>query len=497
LLQLPDVHGIGIGREGDHFFLGVLVDGSQGPSTLPLTIEGVPVKKLAGGPFRFLQSLPAQMGSSTSSDAFANLFLCDVGTLGFKVRDLTTPGVVGYVTNNHVAVGPEGNNPDLPDIGPCLMGLEFGFNQLHPGLADSDPPCTPEFIIGTLNRYISWNFDNYVPTSADAAFVTSDDSLTTREIGCGIGFPTSRIPSQEELLGQTVKKCGRTTGLTQNTVTMIFTDFVAITPFCRLRILFGDHVMVRSEDPELFADLGDSGAPVLTLSNDPVGIVVAQPRDPETEELLPLVALSPLDVILSELQLQLDDGSRITVVRPNGGENWAIESTQTIQWTSIGTTGNVRIELSRNGGGTFVTLFSNTANDGSQSWTVTGPASTNCRVRISALTGGASDISNTPFTITDTSSGSITVLTPNGSEVWPRNQSREIRWSSSGVSGNVKIELSRDGGRSWTTLFASTANDGSEFWQVTGPATRAALIRVSSVNNPSVQDRSDVVFTIQ
>jgi hypothetical protein len=68
----------------------------------------------------------------------------------------------------------------------------------------------------------------------------------------------------------------------------------------------------------------------------------------------------------------------------------------------------------------------------------------------------------------------------NSGEVWNIGQSKEIRWTSSGVSGNVKIELSRNAGRTWVTLFANTPNDGSQFWHVTGPATPTALVRVSS-----------------
>jgi hypothetical protein len=56
---------------------------------------------------------------------------------------------------------------------------------------------------------------------------------------------------------------------------------------------------------------------------------------------------------------------------------------------------------------------------------------------------------------------------------------------------NVKIELSRNGGATFETLFASTPNDGSECWLVTGPATTRALIRVSSTDNPAVTGLSE------
>jgi hypothetical protein len=91
---------------------------------------------------------------------------------------------------------------------------------------------------------------------------------------------------------------------------------------------------------------------------------------------------------------------------------------------------------------------------------------------------------------------SITVIAPNGGETWRVNRTRTIRWSSSLVSGNVKIELSRNGGTDWVVLFASTPNDGSQNWRVTGPTTTQPKIRVTSVNNPAVSDTSDGVFKI-
>lgn len=90
----------------------------------------------------------------------------------------------------------------------------------------------------------------------------------------------------------------------------------------------------------------------------------------------------------------------------------------------------------------------------------------------------------------------ITVTSPNGGENLQVGNAHVITWTSSNVTGNVRIEISRDGGGSFQTLFADTANDGSESWTVTGPATTQARIRVSSVSNPAVNDTSNSNFTI-
>ena len=185
----------------------------------------------------------------------------------------------------------------------------------------------------------------------------------------------------------------------------------------------------------------------------------------------------------------------ITVSVPNGGEGWLIGSLQNIQWTSSNVSGNVKIDLSTDGGSTFPTvLFASTANDGTEPWTVAGPATTAARVRISSVTTpSVLDVSNSNFTI---SSPSITVTAPNGGETWGVGTSQTITWTSLGVSGPVMIELSRNGGSTYETLAASTANDGIESWTVMGLPTSNGLVRITSVNAPSVVDVSNGQFTI-
>jgi len=91
---------------------------------------------------------------------------------------------------------------------------------------------------------------------------------------------------------------------------------------------------------------------------------------------------------------------------------------------------------------------------------------------------------------------SINVTSPNGGENWVIGSTQAITWSSISVTGRVKIELSRDDGATWTTIIASTANDGTRDWRVSGPATTSARIKVTSNSNPAVFDISDANFTI-
>jgi photosystem II stability/assembly factor-like uncharacterized protein len=91
----------------------------------------------------------------------------------------------------------------------------------------------------------------------------------------------------------------------------------------------------------------------------------------------------------------------------------------------------------------------------------------------------------------------LTIESPDGGEIWPVGSVKTIQWNSSSLPGNVKIELSRNGGITFSeTLFPNTANDGFEPWTVTGPLTSDAVVRISSVSGPSVLDVSNAAFTI-
>lgn len=86
---------------------------------------------------------------------------------------------------------------------------------------------------------------------------------------------------------------------------------------------------------------------------------------------------------------------------PNGGEVWFVDSTATIGWVPGDVTGDVKLELSRNGAsGPWTTIESATSNDGIHSFTISGLPSTTCRVRVSSIDFPAeTDMSEADFTI--------------------------------------------------------------------------------------------------
>lgn len=88
------------------------------------------------------------------------------------------------------------------------------------------------------------------------------------------------------------------------------------------------------------------------------------------------------------------------------------------------------------------------------------------------------------------SGASLTMNNYNGGERIPRNLGKSLTWSSDNLTGNVKIEISRDESTTWQTLIANTPNDGAQTINIYGKPTRRARLRVVSLDNPIVSDSS-------
>ena len=92
----------------------------------------------------------------------------------------------------------------------------------------------------------------------------------------------------------------------------------------------------------------------------------------------------------------------------------------------------------------------------------------------------------------------ITVLSPNGGEVWYVNSYHDITWKSTGDIVSVKIEYSKDGfAGDIQEIIASTENDGTFKWKIPDDPSTTVRVRVSDASSPPVNDISDNDFTIE
>jgi subtilisin family serine protease len=97
----------------------------------------------------------------------------------------------------------------------------------------------------------------------------------------------------------------------------------------------------------------------------------------------------------------------VTVTSPDGGEDWSINSTQTITWNASDDcqiTGT-EIRLDRGNDGTYEEGIASIAgNPGSYDWIMTGPATTLAKIQVTVTDGdanSASDASDGTFTISE------------------------------------------------------------------------------------------------
>ena len=92
----------------------------------------------------------------------------------------------------------------------------------------------------------------------------------------------------------------------------------------------------------------------------------------------------------------------------------------------------------------------------------------------------------------------ITVTSPNGGERWQTNVPQQISWTSNGITGQVKIEISTNNGASWTIIAPNVDNTGNYSWTPSPTyISKNCLIRITSLSNNTVFDLSDAEFTIE
>ncbi|MDW8229519.1 MAG: M12 family metallo-peptidase [Saprospiraceae bacterium] len=115
------------------------------------------------------------------------------------------------------------------------------------------------------------------------------------------------------------------------------------------------------------------------------------------------------------------------------------------------------------------------------------------------LAGCTSEANMTVTTVG--SAGPFQVTSPNGGESYPSNSMQTITWNVAGTTAspisctNVEILISTNGGNTFTTLVASTPNDGSENVVLSAPPTTQARILIRGLGN-IFYDVSDNNFTI-
>ncbi len=191
----------------------------------------------------------------------------------------------------------------------------------------------------------------------------------------------------------------------------------------------------------------------------------------------------------------------LSVVAPNGGENWTIGCPYAIQWLSSNTAGTIKIELYKDNNFCMTICSQVPVTMSSYTWIppVTVVAAGTYKVKITSLTSAAAfDFSDGNFAINP---GTITVTSPNGGEVWQKGSTHQILWTDN-ICDNVRIELWK-GGTLSSVITTSTPSNGSFTWAipaavVSGNDYKIKIMSIASATGATslVFDFSDNNFTI-
>ncbi len=122
--------------------------------------------------------------------------------------------------------------------------------------------------------------------------------------------------------------------------------------------------------------------------------------------------------------------------------------------------------------------------------------SSQCLVKVTDGTDPAVFSQSQLFSVVPTPE--VTLVTPNGGEIWNYGGLNTVTWTGSNLSNSVDLEYSSDGGITWQVFWygESTPTGGSIQVETPMVNTSAARIRISDYYYPAANDKSDANFTI-
>ncbi|MDB5034770.1 MAG: hypothetical protein JWQ98_2011 [Chlorobi bacterium] len=210
--------------------------------------------------------------------------------------------------------------------------------------------------------------------------------------------------------------------------------------------------------------------------------------------------LMPMLLLLAITTGARAQGGGFLVITPAGGENFVVDSTVQIRWLAQGVTGQLNIDYSVDSGAVWKRIDSVTARTGldSMSWVVPNDTSRRALVRITTADGTKTARSRRVFSITLKPLPALTVIYPNGGELFGADSTVKIRWNATNITGDLLVDYSIDSGRTWKPIKKVAARSGPDTlaWVIPHDTTSQAFVRVMAVDS-SIRDASNRTFTIR
>lgn len=241
------------------------------------------------------------------------------------------------------------------------------------------------------------------------------------------------------------------------------------------------------EEPILPGETQEFSLHVFPLNNEGIAHIKLRAAD----------VLDLTDTAVVNLYAEVTDyNDTLLLLNPNGGENYFAGNDYNINWAYQNVT-DLKIEYTTDSGFTWQSIIDSfPANYQLYNWTVPNTPSNQCKVKITSLLNNSTfDESDSTFSIQNTSQ--ISVLKPNGGEIWMIDSTENITWTSDSVQF-VSIEISLDSGSTWLSINDSILSSGLYSWPVSVPNTSdQCLAKITDLMDSTIYDISDSVFTIE
>ncbi len=411
------------------------------------------------------------------------------GSFGWTVSDIPSANVLLRIT--------DADYPELTDVSDNSFSVER-LNLLAPNGG--------EFFLVDSIATISWNSSNVANIKID--YSTDNGAIWTTVIASTPANTQSydwRIPNAFTTNALVrISDADNPSAFVEDTSDAVFTINLlyleapnggeAYNVYDTTLIKWHSHSSVASIDLQYSTNNGTSWNPIasgITASDNEYRWQV--PNTPTSQALVRIVNqanTNVLDVSNSAFSI----GS-ITLVSPNGGEKWQVDSVKYIKWNNIVSVSNVNLLYSTDGGANWITIANSVrGSDEQYAWTIPNTVSGNALVRVeSAADTTIADESNSVFSIAN-----IVVTYPNGGEFLQAGKNLTITWNAYNIN-TLTLQYSTDNGTTWTNIESNyAASMGSyDFDLPDNISTNAFLIRLYDDDFPTVHDISDAASTVE
>lgn len=183
----------------------------------------------------------------------------------------------------------------------------------------------------------------------------------------------------------------------------------------------------------------------------------------------------------------------VWIVLPTAGYKIKKAVPTKIVWSKGGTTTNVKLEYTVDGGTTWTTIVAST-DKSPYAWTLPeADYGKTAQIRVSDASNSAVKALSAEFP----TPGLIAVTKPAAGDTVHAGMATLIQWTKANVSGKYEYHYSTDGGVTWNFIGVLNNPDATAYsgWTVPDIATTQAVVRVTDGNDPSISATSGV-FTI-